>query len=130
MADEFRIERYRRSDREQVFDLMRAVYPAEQVAREIKQWDWKHDSNPFNADAERYRIASRPRILPFIRSEARPDDLAAMELRGAQAADLDAPYCQLLKTGERLVGLFCMLPQRFMISGDWHWAINGSNYVV
>jgi len=130
MADEFRIERYRRADREQVFDLMRAAYPADQVARETRQWDWKHDANPFNADAERYRIDLRPRILPFIRAAARPEDLTAMELRGPQAASLDEPYCVMLKSGAQLAGILCLVPQRFCIAGAEHWAIIGSNFIV
>jgi hypothetical protein len=130
MNDEFRIERYRRADREQVFDLMRAAYKPDEVARQIKQWAWKHDANPFNAEAERYRIFSRSRILSFVRSAARPEDLAALELQGSDALSLDQPYCLMLKTDAKLVGIFCMIPQRFMISGEPHWAIIGSNCVI
>ena len=130
MDDEFHIERYRRANREEVFDLMRAAYQPYEVAREIKQWDWKHDANPFNADAERYRIANRARILSFVRAAARPEDLAALELRGPEAVGLDEPYALMLKTGTKLVGVFCMIPQRFMISGQWHWPIIGSNFIV
>jgi hypothetical protein len=130
MDDEFRIERYRRADREQVFDLMRAAYEPGEVALQVKQWDWKHDANPFNEEAERYRIFSRSRILSFVRSAARPEDLAALELQGSDALSLDQPYCLMLKTDAKLVGIFCMIPQRFMISGEPHWAIIGSNYVI
>ncbi len=130
MDDEYRIERYRRGNREQVFDLMRAAYRPREVAREIKQWDWKHDANPFNAEAERYRIGNRPRILSFVRAATRPQDLAPLELRGPEAVTLDEPYCLMLKTDAKVVGVFCMIPQRFMISGEWHWAIIGSNYII
>lgn len=130
MDDTFRMERYRRSDREQVFALMRVVYRPHEVAREIKQWDWKHDRNPFNAEAERYRIANRPRIISFVRAAARPEDFAALELRGGETANLDEPYCMLLKKADELAGTFCFIPQRFMISGAEHWAIIGSNFIV
>jgi hypothetical protein len=131
MDDKFRIERYRRSNREQVFDLMRAAYRPHEVAREMKQWDWKHDSNPFNAEAERYRIANRPRILSFVRAAARPEDTAAMESQEPGTEGLDQPYCIMLKTAEeQLAGLHCMMPQRFRIGGGWHWANIGSNFIV
>jgi hypothetical protein len=130
MADQFHIERYRRSNREQVFDLMRVVYEPSEFARQIKQWAWRHDDNPFNGDAERYRIAGRPRILPFIRAAARPEDVAAMELQKPDAAGLDQPYCLMMRAGEQLAGIHCMIPQRVMIDGEWHWANIPSNYIV
>ena len=130
MDDSFHIDRYRPSDREKVFDLFRATYPPDYVAREIKQWDWKHDSNPFNAEAERYRIASRPHIWPFVRAAAKASDLAGLELRGEAAGNLGGTYCILLWSGDRLAGSLCPVPQRFMISGEQHWVILGSNFIV
>src|SRR5271166_3598770 len=130
MEDQFHIERYRRSNREQVFELMRLAYQPSEAALQIKQWGWRHDSNPFNAEAERYRIASRPRILSFVRSAAQTEDVAAMELQKPDAVGLDEPYCIMMKAGAQLAGIHCMIPQRFMISGQWHWANIPSNFIV
>jgi hypothetical protein len=130
MNDSFHIERYRRSDREQVFDLFRAAYPPDLAAREIKQWDWKHDANPFNAEAERYRIANRPHIWPFVRAAAMASDLEALVLGGEAAGDLARAYCILLWNGDRLAGSMCPVPQRFMISGAAHWVVLASNFIV
>jgi hypothetical protein len=130
MADQFHIERYRRSNREQVFELMRVAYQPSETARQIKQWDWRHDANPFNADAERYRIANRTSILPFVRAGARPEDVAAMELQNPDGAGLDQPYCIMMMAGEQLAGIHCMIPQRFMVGGGWHWANIPSNFIV
>lgn len=130
MDDSFHIERYRPSDREQVFDLFRAAYAPDYAAREIKQWDWKHDSNPFNAEAERYRIANRPHIWPFVRAAAKSSDLEGMVLRDEAAGNLAGAYCILLWHGDRLAGSMCPVPQRFMISGEAHWVVLASNFIV
>jgi hypothetical protein len=131
MDDSFHIERYRPSDRERVFDLFRSAYAPDYAAREIKQWDWKYDSNPFNAEAERYRIANRPHIWPFVREAAMASDLEGLVLREeAAAGGLARAYCILLWNGDRLAGSICPVPQRFMISGKAHWVVLASNFIV
>src|ERR1700722_10716482 len=66
MTEEFRIERYRRSDRERVFDLMRVALPVP-APMLIRNWQWMFDANPFNGDAERNRTTNREGLLAFLR---------------------------------------------------------------
>jgi len=48
MPDEPILHRYQATDRAEVFDFMRAMYPADVSARIIAQWAWKYDANPLN----------------------------------------------------------------------------------
>jgi len=54
MSGTFQLVRYRKSDREEVFRFLRAVHPAVESDRLMKQWDWKYDANPFNLQADPY----------------------------------------------------------------------------
>jgi len=48
MLDQPVLHRYQPTDREEVFDFIRAMFPADVSARIIAQWGWKYDANPFN----------------------------------------------------------------------------------
>ncbi len=47
MPDEPRRHPYHPSDREEVFDLLRASYPTAHAEYLIAQWSWKYDDNPY-----------------------------------------------------------------------------------
>jgi hypothetical protein len=38
---------YQTGDRDAVFDFIREVYPANESAYLINQWEWKFEANPF-----------------------------------------------------------------------------------
>jgi len=42
------LHRYRLTDRPEVFDFIRAMFPSDVSARVMAQWTWKYDANPFN----------------------------------------------------------------------------------
>jgi len=86
MEDGFRIRRYRRLERDKVFDLLRASLPSAIADRMIKQWDWKYDANPFNAEAGKTRIANRPRLASFVRIAVSPEDLEGFDLPESENA--------------------------------------------
>jgi len=132
MEDGFRIERYRSSDRDLVFELMRASFPHAVADRMIEQWDWKYDSNPFNAEAKRERVVNRRGIAPFIRSVANAEDLAYLERCDAQGSpfrDSD-PYCLLIRNDHAVAGLVAAIPQLYMIGGVEHWVGVTSDFAV
>ena len=54
MSDTFRLLRYKKSDREEVFTFLRSVYSSVESDRLISHWGWKYDANPFNHDVEPY----------------------------------------------------------------------------
>jgi hypothetical protein len=132
MENGFRIERYRSSDREQVFDLVRASIPPAAADRMIKQWNWKYDSNPFNAEAKRARVANRPAILPFIRSLVPAADLAHLERsdqEGSPYRDTE-PYCLLIRNDRAIAGMGASIPQLYTIGGVEHWAAIGGDFAI
>ena len=48
MSDDPVLQHYRTTDRADVFDFLRAMYPADISERVIAQWAWKYEANPFN----------------------------------------------------------------------------------
>ena len=64
----FRLLRYRKSDRDEVFTFLQAVHSPTTSNRLIHQWDWKYDANPFNRHAEPYILLLRDgaRIIGMI----------------------------------------------------------------
>lgn len=54
MGNCFKVHRYRKTDRDEVFAFLRKAYSPIDYNRLISQWDWKYDANPSNANAEPY----------------------------------------------------------------------------
>ena len=54
MDDTLSVVRYKKSDRDAAFALLRAAFSRAASERLIRQWDWKYDANPFNRDGEPY----------------------------------------------------------------------------
>lgn len=54
-----RIDRYEKSDREEVFHFLRAAHPETRSTCLIQQWVWKYDDNPFNPKGEPYILLLR-----------------------------------------------------------------------
>jgi GNAT superfamily N-acetyltransferase len=57
--DLLQVARYKKSDRDAVFALLRAAHSHPADDRLIRQWDWKYDANPFNQEAEPYVLLLR-----------------------------------------------------------------------
>jgi GNAT superfamily N-acetyltransferase len=128
MAERFRIERYGKSDRDRVFDLIRAANPTFAPTL-MRNWDWKYDANPFNREAARYRRARHNELLAFLRnarSAERIDNFArrwGLTKREDLAAERDdEPYILLIKNdGHEVVGMEGSVPQLFAVNGQEHW---------
>jgi hypothetical protein len=122
MTDGFRMARYCASDRRGVFELMRAAVSERYVNHLMRQWDWKYDSHPLNAEAERTRKAYRAKFLPRLR-ETYPAELQeswGINLDEFDTLPDDAPYILLLKDGERVIAMIGTLAQEFLIGGKRH----------
>jgi ribosomal protein S18 acetylase RimI-like enzyme len=128
MDDRFRMELYRRSDRERVFDLIRAVHP--NVASVlIRNWDWKYDNNPFNREGAGYRRAHHDELLTYLRTTQSADRLDSFARRWglSKREDLaaqrdDEPYVVLIKKDrDEVVGMVGSIAQLFVINGEEHW---------
>ena len=129
MAEQFRMELYRRSDRDSVFDLLHATHPNIAPAL-IRNWDWKYDNNPFNREAARYRRAHHDELLAFLRTTRSAERLESFDRRWglSKPEDLaaqrdDEPYILLIKKngGHEVVGIEGSMPQLFVINGEEHW---------
>lgn len=59
MTLDFRIDRYRRDDRDAVFAFLCAAHSQDDSARLIRQWDWKYDANPCTPGGEPYVLLVR-----------------------------------------------------------------------
>jgi GNAT superfamily N-acetyltransferase len=131
MEQNFRVGRYRKANRGEVFELLRVAFPAAFVERTILQWDWKYDANPFNREAENARRADQPRLSATVRAVALAADLKNLDLDLPEnpAAESD-PYCLLLRNAGALVGMIGGLPQQFVIGGGAHWVSDGGDFVV
>ncbi|HVN29376.1 MAG TPA: hypothetical protein VMT64_12855 [Candidatus Binataceae bacterium] len=119
MPDEFRMVRYTPADRRGVFELMRAAVSEQYANHLMGQWDWKYDSHPLNAEAERARQAHWMAFLPRMREMYPPEVQASwgVRLEPLNQVTEDAPYILLLKDGERVVAMTATMPQEFMIDG-------------
>lgn len=122
MGEEFRIERYRRSDRDRVFELVRASSPAS-ASIVIRNWDWMYDSNPFNREAERERRANREQLQAFLRATYSAERVERFARKwGISHHDNlelgDEPYLVLMKNNrDDVVAMEGVLPQRFLVGG-------------
>ena len=65
-SDEPVLHRYRITDRAEVFDFIRAMFPTDASARVIRQWAWKYETNPsrrstgvLDPDRPQDRVADR-----------------------------------------------------------------------
>jgi len=119
MSDEFCMSRYTPADQRGVFELIRAAVSEKYAHHLIHQWNWKYDSHPLNAAAERTRKAYRAQTLPRLR-ENYPAELR--ESWGVSLDDFaplpdDAPYILLLKDRQRIVAMLGSLPQEFVVAG-------------
>jgi predicted N-acetyltransferase YhbS len=134
MPDQFRIVRYRAEDRGRVFDLIRAVHRPDLADRLIRQWNWKYDANPFNAEAARYRDAHRDEVLAF--SNAIFSSERFEKFRRKWSIDPDdavgdlGPYILLMKNGAELVAMQASIPQRYAVGGKDRWACIGADLAV
>jgi hypothetical protein len=54
LADTLQVVRYKQSDRDAVFALLRAAYSRAASGRVIRQRGWKYDANPYKRDGEPY----------------------------------------------------------------------------
>jgi len=54
LDDTFSVVRYKKSDRDAVFALLRAASSGAASDRLIRQWDWKYDTNPFFRDEQQW----------------------------------------------------------------------------
>ncbi|HXW84398.1 MAG TPA: hypothetical protein VEJ86_08325 [Candidatus Binataceae bacterium] len=132
MADGFRIERYRRSDREGVFALISAAKTADFGKTLLQQWDWKYDANPFNAEAETYRTAAINELreirevnidlLRTVKYIAEQDDRPERD---------DDPFILLLKTSNgEVAGMVGSLPVPFLVGGRREFASVSCDWMV
>jgi hypothetical protein len=132
-----RIARYRRADRDVVFQLIRAAYRSDTAERLIRQWDWKFDSNPFNAAAEQYRQTYKHEYLGRLSRIMTAKELEAYrrnwdgKSETLAAEHEDDPYVLLLKdeTGAAFE-MLCSLPQRVTIEGKRHCAAVGCDWAL
>ena len=119
-----RIQRYSRSDRARVFELLRVARAAGFARPLIDQWNWKYDDNPFNREAECYRRAHRDELLR-IREQYSPEVLQKWDVRSED--DLpereDDPLILVAKTraGE-VIAMLGAVPVRFLVGGAKEWA--------
>jgi hypothetical protein len=135
-TSEFHIQRYRKSDREGVFDLWRSTHSGDSADRLICQWDWKYDHNPFNREAELSRRASRERVREFI--EATHFGPQAERQRSRYRSYLlesdgndDDPDIFLLKKNDReVLGMICSFPQLFQVGGTPQWVFVECDWIV
>jgi hypothetical protein len=132
-----RIARYRRADRVVVFQLVRAAYKPDTGERLIRQWDWKFDSNPFNAAAEQYRQTYKHDYLERLSRIMTEKELEAYlrnwegKTESLPAEHENDPYVLLLKDEtERAFGMLCTLPHRVTIEGDRHYAAVGCDWAL
>ncbi|MFZ0889362.1 MAG: GNAT family N-acetyltransferase [Candidatus Binataceae bacterium] len=128
MAERFRIELYSKSDRDSVFDLIRAANPNFAPAL-IRNWEWKYDANPFNREAACYRRARHEELSAFLRTirSAERIDNFARRWGLTKPEDLapqrdDEPYILLVKKdSDEVVGMEGSVPQLFLVNGKEHW---------
>ena len=68
MSDSFSVLRYEKSDRDEVFALLRVALSITASEPLISQWDWKYDGNPFNLDNRPYILLLRdgPQLIGLI----------------------------------------------------------------
>ena len=137
MPKKLRIARYRRADRDVVFQLIRAVHKPDNAERLIRQWDWKFDSNPFNATAERYRQTYKHNYLERLRSFMTEKELEAYQRNwegkseSLPAEHENDPYVLLLKDEtDTAFGMLCSLPHQVTIEGDGHCAAVGCDWAL
>jgi hypothetical protein len=132
VEEAFKVERYRRSNRDEVLDLVRAAFPPAFAQRTVSQWDWKYDANPFNAEAADARRAAYPRLSATIRAAASDADLGALDADYApeNSSSASEPYCLLLRTEGTLAGMIGAIPQRFLIGERQYWVSDGCDFVV
>jgi len=57
---------YVKADRAGILELLRLGFPASYVDRLARQWDWKYDRNPFNAEADAGRSAGRAELFEVL----------------------------------------------------------------
>jgi hypothetical protein len=134
MSEEFRIERYCRSDRERAFDLIHASYPAIAPIL-IRNWEWMYDCNPFNRDAECERRSNREQLLAFLRSVYSAERLESFGRKWGFGDDkfelLDEPYVLLMKNNrDEVIAMEGSLPQRFLVDGKEQWVSIACNWTV
>jgi len=55
----FHLNRYKTSEREEVFAFLKTVYPKVKYDRLMGQWKWKYDENPFNFSDDPYLLMLR-----------------------------------------------------------------------
>ena len=122
MTDGFRMARYCASDRHGVFELMRAAVSERYANHLMHQWDWKYDSHPLNAEAERTRKAYRAKFLPRLIEtySAELQESWRINFDEFDSVPDDAPYILLLKDGERIIAMMGTLAQAFLIGGKRH----------
>ena len=137
MPKKLRIARYRRADRDVVFQLIRAAHQPDTAERLIRQWDWKFDSNPFNAAAEQYRQTYKHDYLDRLSRDMTAKELDAYrrnwdsKLETLPAEREDDPYVLLLKDEtDTAFEMLCSLPQRVTIEGDIHYAAVGCDWAL
>ena len=134
MTEEFRIERYRRSDRERVFDLMRVAIPVSAPTL-IRNWHWMFDANPFNGDAERNRTTNREGLLAFLRETYSAERLQSFVRRWgssyAETLEQNAPYILLMKNDrDEVVAMEAAQPQRYLVDSREQWVSVEGDWTV
>ncbi|HEY6421593.1 MAG TPA: GNAT family N-acetyltransferase [Candidatus Binataceae bacterium] len=136
MTSEFRVQRYRKSDREGIFDLWRSTHPGGSAERLIRQWDWKYDHNPFNREAELSRRASRNDVRAFIEAtqfgemaERQRSRFRAYQLEPDGAED-DPDIFLLKKNDHEVLGMICSFPQLFQVGGTQQWVSVECDWIV
>jgi hypothetical protein len=134
MPDQFRIARYRAEDRERVFDLLRAVHRPDLADRLIRQWNWKYDGNPFNAEAARYRDAHREEVLAFMyrafTRERFEKFCRKWSINPDEGVGDAGPYILLTKNGDEVVGMQGSIPLRYMVGGKERWITTGGDLAI
>jgi hypothetical protein len=134
MTEEFRIERYRRSDRERVFDLVRVALPVP-APMLIRNWQWMFDANPFNGDAERNRTTNREGLLAFLRETYSAERLQRVVRKWGssyeETLEQNAPYILLMKNArDEMVAMETALPQRFLVDSREQWVAVEGDWTV
>lgn len=137
MPKKLRIERYRRADRDVVFQLIRAAHKPDTAERLIRQWDWKFDSNPFNAAAEQYRQTYKVDYLERLSRFMTEKELEAYRRNWDSKSETlpaehqDDPYVLLLKDEtDTAFEMLCSLPQPVTIDGGRHYAAVGCDWAL
>jgi len=125
---EFHLTRYRPSDRERIFEMIRASNSSH-ASIIIRDWDWRYDSNPFNAEAERERRLYSSDVAAYLRKvyssqrTERFNQRWPIEPDDTTDCSVNRPHMVLMKNrAGRIVALVAGIPQQFSVGGCERWA--------